>query len=202
MTAHALTHIKELYRLWEPVYPHLAQHVKTVYGRADGTVLEIGPFCGLIFAMLRMNLGTSFGVAAFPPGLAAFFRDEAERLRVSDRVGIIESDPSLSEIEEGSIDLLLFRGALFFPRLFQVDFPAIYRVLARRGIAFVGGGFGNVTPAHIIRSVAERSKELNLRLGKVEVAIDRLRDDFDSGKIPGRSRISEEGGLWVVMRKE
>jgi hypothetical protein len=36
--------IKELYALWDPVYPFLAEHFGEIYGRKDGSVIEMGPF--------------------------------------------------------------------------------------------------------------------------------------------------------------
>ena len=194
--------IREIDRLWEPVYPYLAQHIQEFYGRQEGDVLEIGPFCGVLFSLLREKIGSSFCIATFPQGMSDFFREESRHQNVEDKIKIIESDPSLTGIEENRIDLILFRGAFFFPSLFQVNLPAIYRVLRKNGKAFIGGGFGKFTPEQIIRDIGKRSRELNLRIGKVEVTEDQLRQDIEKSHMKGKAEIISDGGLWVLMKKE
>ena len=119
------TLIEELNLLWEPVRPYLARQIEELYKRRDGHILEMGPFSGLIFELVRINIGRSFSIAAFPQATIPLYRSEARKQGLEDRVRIIESDSSLSNIDEGNVDLAIFRGALFFPRLFQVDFRAI-----------------------------------------------------------------------------
>jgi len=196
-----LTPIQELYDLWNPVYPYLAKHIEEIYGRRDGHILEIGPFCGAVFSMQAQKIGNSFSIAAFPPGMGDFFRKEAKELKIEDAINVVESNVSLAGISEHSVDLLIFRGALFFPSLFRVNFSAIYRVLREKGIAMVGGGFGKYTPREVIDAIGERSRELNLMIGKTEITADRLREDIRTGKIPGHAELITEGGLWVIIKK-
>jgi hypothetical protein len=193
--------IKELYRLWKPVYPHLTRQISELIGRKDGAVLEVGPFCGAIFSLQEDGLGSSFSIAAFPPEMADFFREETQRLKVDHSVRVIESDASLTGIEDSSIDLVLFRGALFFPSLFRVNFSALYRVLAGEGVALVGGGFGKHTPQSVIGAIGKRSRELNLLAGKVEVSKAEIQETIRSERVPGNIEIISEGGLWVIMKK-
>jgi hypothetical protein len=191
--------IKEIDLLWDPVYPYLAKQISELYARQGGDILEVGPFCGVIFNLRSIQRGDSFHIASFPPGMNEFFREMAKKKNLEGKVEIIESDPGLKNIAEESFDLVVFRGALFFPSLFQVDFAAIVRVLKRHGIAFVGGGFGKDTPDHLIKDVAKRSRELNLRIGKVEVNEDDLINKINILKI--EFHVISEGGLWVLMRK-
>jgi hypothetical protein len=196
-----LAPIKELYDLWNPVYPYLTRYIGEIYGRGDGNILEIGPFCGTLFYMKVQEIGDSFSIASFPQGMGDFFRKEAKKHGGDNPVRIIESDASLTGIKKHSIDLVIFRGALFFPSLFSVDFSAIYRVLREKGVAMVGGGFGKYTPKEVIDAIGERSRDLNLRIGKTEIMVDRLNEDINAGGIPGHVEIVSEGGLWVIMKK-
>ena len=43
MTSVYLDIIKEIDRLWDPVYPYLAKQIHELYGRKDGNIMEIGP---------------------------------------------------------------------------------------------------------------------------------------------------------------
>jgi hypothetical protein len=193
--------IEELNLLWEPIRPYLVRQIEELYGRRDGHILEIGPFSGLIFALAQKNIGQSFLIAAFPQATIPRYRQEARKQSLEDRVRIIESDSSLINIEEGSVDLAIFRGALFFPGLFKVDFGAIYKTLSRRGVAFVGGGFGRHTPPEVISQIGERSEQLNAAMGRLRVTVESVRDQVQLGHLEEKCEISTEGGLWVVMRK-
>lgn len=120
---------------------------------------------------------------------------------MEDRVRIIESDSSLIGIADESVDLVIFRGAFFFPTLFQVDFGTIYRTLRTGGIAFVGGGFGKYTPPEVIRHIGKRSEQLNAAMGRVRVTVESVRDQVRSSHLKGKCEITTDGGLWVVMKK-
>ena len=193
--------IKELNLLWEPVQPFLVRQIEELYGRQAGHILEIGPFGGLIFALARKNVGKNFSIAAFPQAAIALYQQEARKHELEDRVRIFESNSSLTGIFDGSVDLVIFRGALFFPALFQVDFGAIYRVLRTSGIAFVGGGFGKYTPGDVVNQIRERSTQLNDALGRARVTVESVRDQLRSSRLEGNCEISTDGGLWVVMKK-
>ncbi|MGA2318739.1 MAG: class I SAM-dependent methyltransferase [Thermodesulfobacteriota bacterium] len=193
--------IEELNLLWEPIRPYLARQVEELYGRRDGHVLEIGPFSGLIFSLAQKKVGQSFLIAAFPQAAVPLYRQEARKHGLEDRVRIIESDSSLIGIADESVDLAIFRGALFFPTLFRVDFGAIYRTLRTAGIAFVGGGFGKHTPSEVISQIGKRSEQLNTAMGRVRVTVESVQDQLRSSHLEGKCEITTEGGLWVVMKK-
>lgn len=201
MLTSQLTLIQEIDRLWAPVYPYLARQIQELYGRRDGNVLEIGPFCGLIFSLERMKIGRSFLIATFPTEMGSFFRNEIEKRNAENRIQVIETDSSLKGLDKERFDLVIFRGAFFFPSLFQVDFSAIDRVLSKNGMAFVGGGFGKYTPEDVIQEIGKRSRDLNLQIGKVEVKEERLRGEIDRSGLRENCEILSEGGLWVVMKK-
>jgi hypothetical protein len=155
----------------------------------------------VIFSLLKEKIGHSFRIATFPEGMGHFFREEAEKQNLVERVKIIETTPSLVGLEEDRFDLGIFRGAFFFPSLFQVDFSALYRILKRGGIALLGGGFGKFTPASMIEKIKRRSRELNLAIGKTEIDEDQFRQDLRTRNLKGEFGFLSEGGLWVLMRK-
>jgi len=194
--------IIELYRLWLPVRPYLSRQVGELYGRNDGNVLEIGPFSGLTFELAAANIGASFCMAAFPREIVEPLREEAGSLGMADRVAIVESDPELSRVPEGAFDLALFRGAFFFPSFFTPDLQAVYRSLRAGGMAFIGGGFGSYTPEEVIGRIKERSKELNLCLGRIHLSEKELRAAAHSAALAEKATIITDGGLWMVLRKE
>ncbi len=193
--------IEELNLLWEPIRPYLARQIEELYGRRDGQILEMGPFSGLIFELARRNIGQSFSIAVFPRATIPLYRLEAQKHGLEDRVRIIESDHTLSNVGASSIDLAIFRGALFFPNLFQVDFSAIYRTLRTDGVAFIGGGFGKYTPPEVISPIGKRSEQLNAAMGRVRITVESVSDQLRSSRLEDKCEITTEGGLWVLMRK-
>ena len=111
--------IQEIDKLWEPVYPFLANHIKETYGRKGGVILEVGPFCGVILALMAQGVGSKFIIGAFPTGIELFFQNYIKKKGLAGEISVAETDQSLAGIEDTSIDLVIFRGALFFPSLFQ-----------------------------------------------------------------------------------
>ena len=77
--------IQEINRLWDPVYPYLANHIYTVYTKKDGVILEIGPFCGVILALMAQGMGSKFIIGAFPTGIELFFTTILKRRAGRDR---------------------------------------------------------------------------------------------------------------------
>jgi len=195
------TCVKELNLLWEPIRPYLVRQIEELYGRRDGFILEVGPFSGLIFALAQKSVGQSYLMAAFPQAVIPSYQQEAREYGLGSTVRIVETDSSLIGVPDNSADLAIFRGALFFPGLFQVDFRAIYRTLRTKGIGFVGGGFGKYTPDEIIRRIGERSEQLNTAMGRVRITVESVRDQLRSSQLEKTCEITTEGGLWVVMKK-
>ena len=201
MNPSTLRRIYEIYHLWNPVYPYLAHHILEYYDRQDGNILEIGPFCGVIFALNEMNIGTSLSIATFPSEMADFFREETKNRSAAGRIRVIDTDSSLTGLEENDIDLAIFRGAFFFPSLFQVSLSRIYRILRPGGVAFVGGGFGKFTPDFVIEDIGKRSRDLNLQIGKVEVKKEELWQEVQTLSGTKKVDLISKGGLWVLMKK-
>jgi len=194
--------IQEINLLWSPVYPYLARHIHELYGRQDGHILDIGPFSGVIFDLQKKKIGDSFSIATFPQGMGEFFLQEAKRQNLENKIEVLETDPSLTGVEGNSIDLAVFRGAFFFPSLFEVNLPRIYQALKPDGMAFVGGGFGKFTPDPVIKDIGKRSRDLNLKMGKIEVKEENLRREIRDLRLKGDLRVITEGGLWVGMKKK
>ncbi len=196
-----LTLIQKINKLWRPVYPYLAKHIEEIYGRRDGRLLEIGPFSGVIFSLVNDHVGDSHAIASFPGGMVESYNSEARESGCAGKVRIIESDEGLSGIEDGSVDLAVFRGAFFFPEIFHADLFAVDRILHSGGVAFVGGGFGKYTPNSLLSDLGKESRALNLSIGKIEMTEQALRKLLSDIGLESRSTIANEGGLWIIIRK-
>jgi hypothetical protein len=150
---------------------------------------------------MAQDMGGKFRICAFPSGIVLFYRDWVHEKGFDEKISVLETDQTLAGIEDASIDLVVFRGALFFPSLFQVDYQAITRVMKSGGCAMIGGGFGRFTPPEVIRPIADRSKDLNLKIGKVEVTEEQVSNEMNASGVSTRYRIVRDGGLWVILNK-
>jgi SAM-dependent methyltransferase len=191
--------IERINSLWLPVYPFMADHVIALSGMRSGHVLDLGPFAGGLAVSL---LGKS---VAFHAKVV----DESERLlewttrraheagclsRLTLRRAVIEPIPE----PDGSFDLVLVRGAFFF--LTSLLLREIKRVLRAGGLAWVGGGYGPLTPDEVIAPIAERSKQWNEAIGKQRITKEEAQKLVVNARVASSARVSTEGGLWIEIR--
>ncbi len=191
--------VVEINRLWEPVYPYMAGHLLDVSGVRAGIVLDLGPFAGGIAVALLQRASD----------LRAVVRDErmpvlewtlefAGRAGVSDRLEARQAPLDPLDEPDRAYDLVVVRGAFFF--LTPALLAAVGRVLRPGGFAWVGGGYGPRTPPEVIGPIADRSRDLNARLGKRWIHADQARLIVDEAGLGDRARVVEQGGLWIEVR--
>ena len=191
--------IERINTLWLPVYPLMADHVIAVSGVRSGHVLDLGPFAGGL-AVSLLGKGVAFHAKVV---------DESERLlqwtarraheegcfsRLTLGRAMIEPIPE----PDASFDLVLVRGAFFF--LTPLLLREIKRVLRAGGLAWVGGGYGPLTPHGVIAPIAERSKQWNEAIGKQRITIEEAQKLIVSARVASSARVSSKGGLWIEIR--
>ncbi|HEX2964597.1 MAG TPA: hypothetical protein VHO84_02370 [Syntrophorhabdaceae bacterium] len=191
----------ELNRLWEPVRPYLIKQILDLYDREPIDIVEIGPFSGILFDLARQGTGSSFCMALFPDDILDSFQEESACLGLEHMIMMRKSDEKLSGLPTESFDLAIFRGAFFFPSLFQPDLTNIYRILRPGGMAIVGGGFGVHTPSELINHIGKRSADLNKQLGRIRVTKEDIQARLNAEQLEQTSDIIDDGGLWVSLRK-
>lgn len=92
ISATTLGLIQEIDQLWEPVYPFLANHIQEVYGRKGGAILEVGPFCGVVLALMAQGVGSKFIIGAFPTGIELFFHNYIKKKGLAGEISVVETD--------------------------------------------------------------------------------------------------------------
>ena len=191
--------LRELFYLWEGVYPHLSSFFLSLYGREEGDFLEFGPFSGGVARELARSFPRFRGAISGVEGESASFmremmREELEEERLLLKPSSLSSIPFL----DGSFDLVILRGAFFF--LTSSLLREVERVLAPGGVGIVGGGYGPFTPQEVFSPIASRSRELNRRLGKRWISREELEGMAREAGIEGWE-VREEGGLWLILKK-
>ncbi len=193
--------IRKINRLWEGVYPYLSRYIMDLYGHQEGDVLELGPFSGGIAkGLLSLSPEWKVVVAGEPPDLFAPLQEEIDKAHHTQKMMIKPSPLSLLVFLDQSFDLVIFRGAFFF--LTPAILREVYRVLRPGGFAILGGGYGPYTPQALIGEIAEESKRLNHLLGKRWINEVELTRMIQEASLEKEAEISQEGGLWVILKKK
>lgn len=190
--------LEQVNELWNPVYPHLAEHLLRQSSFRGGRVLDSGPFGGGVALEVLRRFPSSEGwVASDFRSHLRWVDRRAGELGVARRVQRTLASTEAVPARDRSFDLIVVRGAFFFltPELLR----EVGRLLRSDGFAWVGGGYGPLTPASVIEPMAVRSKALNEALGKVRVSAEELEVTLAGMEI-GSARVVLEGGLWIEVR--
>ncbi len=191
--------LEQLNELWDPVYPFLAEYVLRASGFAGARVLELGPFGGGIGleVLRRVPSSVAWSASDLPTHLHWVDR-RAAGLGLGGRsrctLAAVEAVPARDQ----SFDLVVARGAFFFlsPGLLR----EIRWLVRPGGFAWVGGGYGPLTPSGVIEPLALRSRVLNEAIGKVYVSEAELAAVLARSGIES-ARIARDGGLWIEVRR-
>ncbi|MFC1834488.1 class I SAM-dependent methyltransferase [Thermodesulfobacteriota bacterium] len=197
--------IREVNRLWSPIYLGIARQVASHMRVTPQEILEIGCFSGGIgLTLLTLFPSCSLTVALDNEELAhTFGLDWIDLTGKTDppRIRSVHTPLVPLDIPDDSHELVICRGIFFFLDPEGVLLREIDRVIKPGGLAFVGGGYGTDTPQDFIDLIADESRSLNQALGKQFVSKEQFRAALDSAGLTDRSYIVEEGGLWAVIRK-
>lgn len=194
--------IKRVNDLWQQVYPYLTDHVMEYFHRESGKVLELGPFSGGISIELAKRFpGLDITIATAEFDIIRSLQEGILRSGLERRIQAVRTDLDNICFSSGSFDLVVWRGAFFFIKNHPNRLSEVFRVLAKGGIGFIGGGYGKGTPSALISAISIESKELNERLGRQRITPDELRELASEAGLVGNFYIGEEGGLWLILEK-
>lgn len=188
--------------LWEKVYPYLGDQILDYYAKDQGDVLEWGPFSGGIsFALQNKKPDLKIKIAVEEPDVSALMQKMLRDSGYGDKIHLDKSGLIPMVYEDQAFDLVVIRGAYFFLDEEGAALREIYRVMKAGGVGFIGGGYGKNTPQVIIDEIAEESRVLNDRLGRIRVTVDNLREITSKSGLENHIRIILDGGLWLLLEK-
>jgi len=191
--------------VFAPVYPVIAEQIKHKAGITRGTCLDIG--CGGGYLGIAMAGLTELHVYLFDNSqemLKIAAQNIASR-GMEAKVQTLYGDVHQIPLDNGSIDLAISRGSVFFWEDHHKAFKEIYRVLKPGGAAFIGGGFG--TPElkkQIFCEMQKRDIEWRERTKNhnSDSNLMRYRDVLQQSGIPTFDVTRNETGLWVTIRRK
>lgn len=191
--------------VFAPIYPVIAGNALAVTGIEKGVCLDLGSGPGML----------AISMAIEAPGLdvVAFDFNENSRPMVVDnifeaglasRIRTISGDVHDMPYEDGSIDLIVSRGSMFFWKDLAGAFREIWRVLAPGGATYIGGGFGSLALRdQVIREMAVRDPEWKCYAKKMDdEGLERFKKMFTEIGCENHYRIiDDDTGMWVVLIK-
>lgn len=190
--------IEQINTLWLPIYPFMADHVIGVSGLRSGRVLDLGPFAGgLAVSLLAKSVDFHAKVVDSSERLLQWTAQRAREADCFSRLTLDRANIEPIREPDASFDLVLVRGAFFF--LTPVLLREIKRVVRAGGLAWVGGGYGPLTPDGAIAPIAERSKRWNEAIGKQRITIEEAQRLLVSAGVASSAQVSTEGGLWIEI---
>lgn len=195
--------------VFAPVYPIIAGQIIARTGVTRGICLDIG--CGGGYLGAALARATDLFVC--------FFDRSAEMLAIAQgtiadsglqtRADTLQGDVSDIALPDGSVNLAVSRGSIFFWKNLSRALSEIYRVLAPDGWAYIGGGFGSREVKEAIeRKMASHNQDgvpfrNRVRRNLGPETRDRFETALRTANIASFSILhSEEIGLWIVMQKE
>lgn len=194
--------IQEVNDLFLPFYPYVARQIAHAYGMQEGQALEVGPYApGISIQLASLCPELEITVGDDFPGILSYFREQIEAASLAHRIQVREVDKRNLPFGDDTLDLVYFRGALFFWEEQERILKEAYRVLKRGGVAVMGGGFGAEAPDALINSHLPRSRELNRRLQKKVLSLEELEAILSRASLAPHAFIDHRHGLWVVLRK-
>lgn len=193
--------IRAVNRHFAPFYPYIARQVADVWTRDDGRVLEVGPYAGNVFALLPLRPRLDAVLGDDDPAINAYLDDWARDAGCADRVRVEPLDKYALPRPDQTVDLVIFRGGLFFWERQDAILAEAWRVLAPGGVAFVGGGFGANTPDALIEANLAEARRLNQALTKARLSTRELSGHIAAAGLDAVCQIDHRHGLWAILRR-
>ncbi|HET6420205.1 MAG TPA: class I SAM-dependent methyltransferase [Geobacteraceae bacterium] len=187
-----------------PVYPVIADIILKKTGIMSGKCLDVG--CG----------GGYLGIAlAAKTALDVCFLDESREMLsiaernivdagVGNRAETLVADVHDIPLPDGSVDLVVSRGSLFFWEKQEKAFAEIHRVLRPGGAAFVGGGMGSARlKARVEAMMKERDCAGLNKAGRLtgKDACGAFAGFLETSAVSCFEMKKDDSGFWIYFRK-
>ncbi len=200
-------------------YACVARDVLRMCAPREGLWVDLGCGAGPVaFALARTSASTLMLVDPNREALARALTKAAD-LGLGRRIAAVQGRAEALPLAEGSVDLVVSRGSIFFWDDRPAGVRQVRRVLRPGGKAMLGGGLGRTYPQWARRAFIRRRREAVRRRGPQAVrAFQEVRSqdafrrwaeaagltDFD---VVGEAALSEHDpdtglGLWLIFEKE
>lgn len=191
--------------VFAPIYPVIAQNAIAETGITKGVCLDLGSGPGTLgIAMAKAAAGLQVEAFDFREDAHGFAVENIAKEGLSDRIKTVTGDVHKMPYADGSIDLIVSRGSMFFWKDLAGAYKEIWRVLAPGGATYIGGGFGSLAlREQVIREMAVIDPEWKCFAKKMDdEGLARFKKTFADISCEKHYRIiDDDTGMWVVLAK-
>lgn len=184
------------------VYRGLAQEIIEKYSITNGLCLDIGSGTGMLGIELARRTRLNVLLLDVEKNVLVNGLENAEYFKVRDRVLAVQADVHTLPFRQGSLNLIVSRGAIPFWRDVVKAFKEIHRVLATGGVAFIGGGFPKCIPKRLLEEFESRRKSFFNGPGKQYLPLEKWEMDKwirEAGVV--KFKVIQDHGKWVEIVK-
>lgn len=190
--------------VFAPIYPVIAEQIKTKTAIKSGRCLDAG--CGTGALGIALAKITNLHISFFDQSeeMLGLAKGYAFADGLEGRSEFVCGDIHAIALESESVDIVISRGSIPFWDDWHKAYGEILRVLKKGGMAYVGGGFGN---AELSKQINEQKKAenpewknpLKERMPPQKRAT--LPSIIESHKPKHFEIIEDESGFWAVITK-
>ncbi|MBA4390969.1 MAG: SAM-dependent methyltransferase [Syntrophus sp. (in: bacteria)] len=188
--------------IFAPAYVAIAEMIKEKTGVTEGVCLDVGTGGGYLGIALARITNLDVLLLDSSREMLHIALPNIIEGGLETRVRILFGDVHKIPINDGSVNLVISRGSVFFWKDKAQAFTEIYRVLAPGGRAYIGGGLG--TP-DIQKQIKAKMKKLgrawpgqNKKNGDHQ---EEYRKALQDACITNSSVTRSEVGLWIEIWK-
>jgi ubiquinone/menaquinone biosynthesis C-methylase UbiE len=184
------------------IYPVIAAQIIERTGVSAGRCIDLGGGPGMLAVCIAKITSMKVTVVDLMPECVELARENSAEAGVGDRVDAIQGVAEELPFEDGSVDLVVSRGSIFFWQDQQQGLVEVYRVLRPGGWAWIGGGFGT---AELLREIeAKRADDPEWNRKRKERMTQNPPEHFRAMlERLGIEGVVEhqEAGMWIIFQK-
>lgn len=191
--------------VFAPIYPVIAEQIKTKFGIINGDCIDIGSGPAALAIALAEITNLQIHAMDVSPHSCDIAGKNVEEKGLQGRVKPVIGDVEKMPFENDFADLMISRGSVFFWDDLVGAFNEIYRVLKPGGRTYIGGGFGTAELKKSIFEKMVRKNENFLEESKQRMAPGNLERIITSIKQSGIEKYDitrGDEGFWIHITKE
>ncbi len=192
--------------LFKNVYYYLALQIKQDYGLTKGVCVDAGAGPGYLSLELAKITELKIYALDIDPEAIEIAKRNISQAELEGRVEPVLGNVEKMPFPDNFADLVISRGSYIFWKNKVKAFQEIKRILKPGGVAFIGGGMGNLLPHEErlrIQEIMEKDK-----IGpppNLKISFEEMGRILRQAMIGNFKITTDEGclcGMWVEFRKE
>lgn len=191
--------------LFKNIYPYLALQIKQDYGISEGVCVDAGAGPGYLSIELAKITNLQVYALDIDPEAIEIARKNIAAAGLAERIKPVLANVEKMPFPDNFADLVVSRGSFIFWKNKVQAFKEVKRILKPGGVAFIGGGMGNLLPQEErarIQEIMERDK-----IGppkNLEVSFEEMAGILRQALVGDYKITTDAGcacGLWVEFKK-